>query len=60
MRNAWGDFLAYLGPRPIALLNNLCHGPALGVVAFLAQHVLDHHGRREGRGDGEDLEVAAG
>lgn len=50
--------ITYLSPGSIALLDDLRDGPAFGVVASLAQHVLHYHGGREGRGDGEDFEVA--
>lgn len=45
-----------LGPSPVTFLDDLGDGPALGLFAL--EHVLDHHGRGEGRGDVEDLEVA--
>lgn len=46
----------HLGPSSVAFLDDLSDSPALGL--FPLQHVLDHHGRGEGRGDVEDLEVA--
>lgn len=47
----------YLRPDSTTPLHNLRDSPPLGIIALLADDVLNHHGGREIGRDGEDFEI---